>query len=490
MMMDLETGQQTRVSAMNVGAKNPQWAPDGSIFYNGYIKGTPIVYQFTIPNEKKLNTINKPNLPKSTFELERGRLSVPDKAKEVQKPDELVLDDLYVVHDKPVIRYKNRNYRGKSISILDDKVLIKTEEGLPGDTTTKEEKLPHYFEINGQEIQSLKSNMVGDDGVSEDIRKWADVKLQGRDIVQSWMSQDNKHALLIVNNRLAKDYESFRKKPQVSLVVYDAEKNSVRELEKSPIRSLEQKVQWVAFLQNDQIFLALGEERTGPFEIMIYNLKTNLYRSLGAEIAQFRISNDFGKVVWRDAGHHHFADFSKTEGYTVKPLKDLAERVMAFEFNFKNQPTFFSFDAKEKKWIYAIYLPEQDKFDVKMLVRDDDEIMHKAAISTDGYVAMILSTKEKKKIEKVWIWDTAKNHPKKLETDEEDFYSLIFRKEYLTLVGGYYDSRPVSEYLWMPALDQKVILFDDLQSLKKSDDRLIAEGQKYLSIYDRNKKQS
>lgn len=489
MMMDLESGQETRLSTMNVGGKSPQWAPNGSIYYNTNVKGAPHIYQYTIPSGKKLALTNKPNFPKSIFNIENGKIGVPTSIKEDKKPDELVLDGLYIHQQKPVIRFKSKNYRAKSVSTLDQTILIKTEEGLPGDTKTKEETLPHYFQMDGQEILSLKSNMVGDEGVPEDVRKWADVKLQGRDIVQSWISQDQKRALLIVNNRLAKDYESFRKKPQVSLVVYDAEKNSVRELEKSPIRSLDQKVQWVAFLQNEQLFIALGEERSGPFEVLIYNLRTNVYRSLGDQVQQFRISHDFGKVVWKDVGHH-LADFSKTDGYIVTPLKGLPNRVMAFEFNFKNQPTFFSFDAKAKKWIYSTYIDEEKKLDAKEYVRKDDEMMHKAAISTGGYVSAILSTKEKKKIKQVWIWDTAKNNPKQLDTKEEDYYSLIFRKDFLTLVSGYYDSRPTSEYLWMPSLDKKVVLFDDLQNFNQSDDRLIFEGQKYLTIYDQKNKQS
>jgi hypothetical protein len=274
------------------------------------------------------------------------------------------------------------------------------------------------------------------------------------------------------------------------LVVYDSEKNSINELEKSPIRSLEQKVQWVAFMQNDQIFMALGEERSGPFEIIIYNLKTNDYQSAGAEIEQFRISSDLGKVLWKDAGHHHLADFSQGNGYIVTPLKKLPEKVMAFEFNFKNQPTFLSFDAKAKKWIYSVYSTDKKEMETKEIVRKEDEIMHRVALSANGYVALILSTKDKKKIKQVWIWDTAKNNPKKLETSEEDYYSLIFRKDYLTLVGGYYDSRPVNEYLWMPSLDQNVMVFDDLHTMTKANNQLLLEGEKYLSVYDQTQQRT
>ena len=124
--------------------------------------------------------------------------------------------------------------------------------------------------------------MVAEDGISDDIRKWAALKLNGRDIVQSWMSPDHQEALLIVNNRLARDYESFKKKHEVSLVVYNEKENHMDELEKTPVKDLDQTVQWVAFLKNDRIFLALANEKTGPFEVYIYDEKKKRYeRKIG-----------------------------------------------------------------------------------------------------------------------------------------------------------------------------------------------------------------
>lgn len=91
--------------------------------------------------------------------------------------------------------------------------------------------------------------MVADDGISEDIQKWAELKLQGRDIVQSWMSQDHTKALLIVNNRLAKDYESFKTKPEVSLLVYDGTTNQWKSLRRGPSKNWQTMFKWGSFLE-------------------------------------------------------------------------------------------------------------------------------------------------------------------------------------------------------------------------------------------------
>lgn len=484
MYLDLESGNSYQLTAMNVGAKNPQWSPNDSILWNGNKGGSPTIYQFTIPNFKDLAKTKLPTTPALKFSLQDGKVTLPSVAAEPKKPDELVLDGFYEVSKKPVVRFKSRNYTAQSISTLEQKLILKTQEGLPADKQTKHEILPHYFEMEGSQIKSLKSAMVADDGISEDIQKWAELKLQGRDIVQSWMSQDHTKALLIVNNRLAKDYESFKTKPEVSLLVYDGTTNHMEELEKGPIKKLADNVQWVAFLKNDQIFVAMGAERTGLFEGYIYNQKTKAYTLLAHEIQQFRVSSDSGKILWKSTGLY-LADFSQPTPFTITKFDKLPEKVMSFEFNQADNPVFFSFQAKNKKWAYTVYNLEQKKFESKELQRKDDEIVYKTVISTGGYVAVSLSTKEKKKFAKMWIWNTNNDELTQLKTLEEDFSQLVFRKNYLTFIGDFHDSRPAQEYLWSPELKDELKPFDLIQTSNLLDNQFVYEGKKNLSVYDR-----
>lgn len=484
MCLDLENGQHHQLTSMNVGAKNPQWAPNGSILWNANRGGSPVIYQYTVPNFKELSKVQLPVTPQVKFSILDGKVTIPSTAHEEKKTEELVFDGFYEISNKPVVRYKNVNYTAQAIATLEQRLLLKTQEGLPGENQVKHETLPHYFEMDGDKIRSLKSEMVADDGISDDIKKWAELKLQGRDIVQSWMSQDRSKTLLIVNNRLAKDYESFRTKSQVSVYMFDSKTNHMEELEKSPIRSLDQNVQWVSFLKNDQIFMALGSERTGPFETYIYNLKNKTYMMLEREMIQFRISADSEKILWNGTGHH-LADFSSLEAPSVIKFDALPDKILSFEFNQDDNPVFFSFNAKEKKWIYTTYVVDQKKFDSKEIVRKSDEIVYKTIISVGGYVAISLSPKEKKKFEQMWVWDTNKNDLIQLKTSEQDFSSLVFRRNYLTFEGDFHDSRPLQEYLWSPELTDGLIAFDSLQTANLRNNRFIYEGRKHLSIYDR-----
>lgn len=484
MYLDLNTNEVHRMTAMNIGAKNPHWAPNHSILWNGYKNGSPTIYQYSIPGLKELSKVNTPSTPASNFLLQDGKMTVPLSKSPDKKSDELVLDGFYEVNEKPVIRNKNRNYTVSSIATSDRKLVLKTLEGLPGDTHTKNEDLPHYFEFADGKIESLKSTMLADDGISDDVKKWADLKLQGRDIVKSWTSLDHRKSLLIVNNRLAKDYETFRKKPEVSLLVYDVVLNHMEELENTPIHSLDQNILWVTFLKNDQIFIALGRERTGPFETYIYNLKTKKYTELEREMKQFRVSADSGKILWRGEGVY-LADFSASVPFEITRLNKLAEKVLSFEFNINDDPVFYSFHAKDKKWIYTTYHVDKKKFDVKEILRQKDEIVYRSVISSDGHVAVYLAPKEKKKFGQMWIWDTNDNNTFQLQAQEEDFSQLVFRKNNLTFVGSYHDSRPSAEYLWNSQQDDQLILFDPVYRVSLLDHHFIYEGEKKLFDLDR-----
>lgn len=484
MYLDLGNNQQHQITAMNIGAKSPHWSPNGSVLWNGYKNGSPTIYQYAIPSPKDLLYVKRPTTPVMNFALQDGKITIPATKPKDQKKEELVLDGFYDVSKRPVIRHKNRNYTVSSISTMDTRLILKSQEGLPGDTRTKQETLPHYFEMNNGQIKSLKSAMVADDGISDEIRNWAEVKLQGRDIVQSWMSQDQTKALLIVNNRLAKDYESFRKKSEVSLFVYDGPNNRMEELEKAPVRSLEQTVQWVAFLKNDQIFIALGSERTGPFEAYIYNQKTKSSVVLEREMSQFRISSDSGKIIWKSKGIY-FSDFSSANPFVVTKFDKLPEKVLSFEFNQDDNPVFFSFKAKDKKWLYTTYDATSKKFDTKEVTRKDDEIVYRSVISTGGYVAVSLAPNGKKKFQQMWIWDTGKNNLIQLKTSEEDFAALVFRKNNLTFVGNYHDARPSQEYIWSPELNDQLVVFDPLQTSSLLADKWVYEGKNQLIVFDR-----
>lgn len=148
----------------------------------------------------------------------------------------------------------------------------------------------------------------------------------------------------------------------------------------------------------------------------------------------------------------------------ITKFDKLPEKVMSFEFNQADNPVFFSFHAKNKKWAYTVYNLEQKKFESKELQRKDDEIVYKTVISTGGYVAVSLSTKEKKKFAKMWIWNTNNDELTQLKTLEEDFSQLVFRKNYLTFIGDFHDSRPAQEYLWSPELKDELKPFDLIQT--------------------------
>lgn len=481
MLYDVEGDYHQRLTTMNIGAKNPQWSTDGSILFNGFKQGAPSIYQYTISDSKKIFQKAKPNYQTENFVFEDGKVVVPTVTKTDKKPDEIIQTGVYVREQKPVIRYQDRSYTGKSISTLDKKIVVKADEGLPGDKRTKHESLPHYFEIQGTQIQSLKSSMVAEDGLSDEIQNWAAVQLAGRDIVQSWMSQDHKKALLVVNNRLAKDYESFKKKPEVSLLVYDGVENHMDELVKAPIKKLDQTIQWVAFLKNDRIFMAMGDQKIGPFDIYIYDQRKKTYELLDREVAQFRISNDFSKVMWRNEGYT-LADYSTDKPEDPVYLDDVPDRTMAAEFNSNNDPVFFSNDTSKKKWTLTTY--KNKKYTAVDYVRKEDEPVRKVAIANDGTVALVISPKDKKEQESVWIWSPGQGEPMKLNTSEENFSSPIFRKNYLTFYAAYYDSRPSKEYVWNISMGQKVTAFDQIQSMTIQDQQLLYEGQEQLAKYD------
>lgn len=484
-MMNLESKNTTRVTQMNIGAKNPQWSSKGNIIFNSYKEVRPSIFEFSL---SRLDEFFPKGTETTMLNLDDGKLTIPLEAKPVKKHDEPVLDGLYLVNERPVIRFQNRNYTAESIATLDHQIVLRTEEGLPNETSTKQEVLPRYFEIQGKQINSLKSSMVAEEGISDDIRKWADLQLNGRDIVQGWISQDHEKALLIVNNRLAAEYDSFKKKPEVSVFVYDQSQNHLEELKDGPIRSLGQVVQWVAFLQNNQIFLAVGEGKTGPFETYIYSQKKKTYEVLDREMFQFRVSQDSAKILWKNMGYSLMDSTQpeKLKEYSEVSIKDVKEKVESFEFNEKDQPVFFSYFKEEKKWIYTTYDPAQKKYQEISLQRTTDDNIQKVSISLHGLIAVQIESEEKKGFQQIWIWDTKQNTAMQLKVDGDLFYSLVFRKEYLTFFSSFYDSRPSNEYIWSPFMGEAPILNDTVLNTDISGSEFVYEGEEQLAVYNQD----
>lgn len=485
MLMNMETKQVQRISTMNVGAKRPQWFTNGSILFNSNRYASPSIYQFTIPNAKDLIQSNQPKTSTVQFALKNKEIVLPLEEEKKKTAEELVLDGLYFIDDKPVIRHADRNYTVGSVVTLDDKLIMRSDEGLPNDTRVKREILPHYFELKKKQVTSLKSSMVAEDGISDEIKKWADLQLNGRDIVQSWTSQDHKQALLMVNNRLATEYDSFKKKPEVSVIIYDEETNHMDELEKSPIKSLDQKVQWVAFLKKDQIMIAMGGERTGPFQIFIYHQKKKKYVTLHEEVAQFRISQDQSKMIWK-TDQYHLTDFSSGEDFVTTNLDFVKEGTQAFEFNQNDQPVFFSYVEKNKKWMFTTYQAAQKRYFTQELAVKDDMQIQKVAISAQNIVAIVAAPKdkEKKKFQQIWIWKPEQSQSFQLEIGGDYFSSVVFRKNLLTGFRSFYDSRLSEEFLWTPNDSKSFKDFDDLHSMKPLDQYVIFEGTHVLANYD------
>ena len=491
MIKDLDTGIETRLTRMNVAAQHPEWSINNSILYNGYKGMRPTIYQMTIPTSKELIQSALVGNGSSSFVLKDEKFITPA-IKEPKKPtDDLVLDGLYVSAKTPVVRFQNRNYTADSVAPIDQDLIIKATEGLPNEKNVKHEPLPRYFKIHGTNIESLKSMMVADEGIPDEVRKWASLQLNGREIIHAWMSRDRDRALLLVNNRLAAEYDSYHSKPAVSLFVFDQSQNHLQELPNSPVKSLSKEIQFVAFMNHDQIFLATGEKKTGPFFTYVYSLPRKNYSILDREASQFRISADQTKVLTKQK-HFTLYDFEKPHGdlgYTEIPIFSTHDKDFAFDFDNQNRATFFTVSEKSKQWTYSIDSGDHKIFQTFTQPRKKNEIVQKAVISRDGFAAVIVHEKKKNEIQQLWIWDTSQNRLFPLKIDGDNYTSMIFRKNYLTFYSSYFDSRPVHETIWTPDFGDSTLTFDMLHDSKLANSKFIFEGKDHLSIYDQSTSQ-
>ncbi|MEZ4703884.1 MAG: hypothetical protein R3A11_01565 [Bdellovibrionota bacterium] len=499
MVYEYDENRSLRLTRMRVGAKSPSWGPEGSILFNAYEKLSPHIYQKEYPKTKDIVQLQFPESRfKEKYAFEKGtfELYVDDRQEDTAHLTESeVFDGQYLSQDQVVIRSHERDYTVQSVASASHELIYRSFDGLPETLDVQEDIYPQYFVQKGRQVISLRSKMVAEKGISDQVELWSRQHLNGRPIVEGWTSQNQKYSLLLVNNRMASEYREYRSKSPVGIVIYDSQNNHAIEWSDSMARRvLENKLQWVSFLEDDSVFLAVGEKPSGPFQGFIWKNQKLTYQS--SAMLRFSISQDHRRVAWLDARNEmHLLAVSASNGNQLKKIT-YPGKLAAFEFVDEDHLTGISTVKKDH---YFVDFSDSSKN--KKIPFASQKTLLNVSIDRNGWVAFLASNgkadNNKEDVEfhettiELWNLQQKESVPRIVDWHDHKISHFVFRDGYLTYIKRNLHAKPNREVVWTAGLDEP-IYFDPLQKAFFNQDQryLVLESKRNLVVYDRDEKNS
>ncbi|MCB0327938.1 MAG: PD40 domain-containing protein, partial [Bdellovibrionales bacterium] len=483
MLYDRAHGKTQRLTHMRVGANHPAWGPEQSILFNAFEKLSPSIFQSAIPNAKERLFADLPSTSQRKFFKWNGTeftlSSERNIDQEVNLISEPVFEGKYVVNRQLVIREGLKNYTANSIAFVGDELVCRSFNGLPGDKNVRQDQYPQYFRFHGNEVKSLRSNMVAEKGLSQQTKIWASVHLEGRPIVQAWESQSQKYSLLQVNNRMASEYRNMKNRPPLGLVMYDHDRNHSTEISDSQVRRiLRNQLQWVSFLDGSRVFFASGSKASGPFELFVWD--SGKMTMLSNDAIRFTISKTHKSLAWIDTKNRLYHVRSSELAGDKKNVIDYRGKLIGFEFS--DQETLIGITSSKTSAVYIQYF--QPSHQTYKVVLDSGERIVNVAIDRSGTIAFLTQKKSDSTEFFVKVWDWNEKAIKKIDQHHHNISHFVFRDGYLTYIKRNLHAKPNREIVWKvgSSLPQ---YFDPIVGVLESNDQenLIVESKRYLRVY-------
>ncbi|MCB0271549.1 MAG: hypothetical protein KDD46_00890 [Bdellovibrionales bacterium] len=467
---------------VRVGVRHPFWGPDNTIYYNAYKEMTPTMYQTRFPNlkdivQRSVRSSKDFSVPLNITQ-KKSAVSARPVHQDLSAP---VLDGLYSYKSRSMIQQSGRPYSVEAFSPMDDRIVVRTSEGLPESGSVRVNRFPYYYEVKGNQIQSLQSNMVATKGVSDPTLSWIKTKLQGQGVVDAWTSVDDKKIFVVVNNRLANDYKEYKSFNELGLYIYDEEKNHLDALPEGPVFDLDQNVQWVSFLKNGYVLIVVAEQKTGPYRVIIYDTSERQYYEMSQDASRFTVSEDRSKMVWKSS-NYMFLNFEE-QNPTPKKIKIDEGKIKSLSILHTGSIGFVAVDQDSMIWIEIdpkTMAPIQTK---KQSIKDEkieDLIIHQS-----GFV--VASTKGFAKDSKynLWVWDLHKDKTFKVRQNQAFISQPIARGSFVTFVEKYFQAQPSREFIFHVDSPLEVFEFEpEIKSVLIENNTWVVEGKRSLIDYD------
>lgn len=478
MHYDFDKTQSRRLTKMRVGARKPQWGAQNSILFNGYKRLAPFIYRVTRPSENQTLLAQKPTGTYTEFAIQNSKFVAVEpqtKKSKLEPPQE---DGFHFYHKKPIVRFQDDLFIVRAFANLGGELVMEADPGLASERKIKPHLDKQYFVLHEGRIEPLISKMVARRRLQRFDRTKIQKMLKGRDVIDAWISQDSYRILVLVNNRLANDSDRYKDEPEVSLFLYDSRDASVRRLASGPIKDLSNQIQWVSFLSQDSVFIAIGDSRRGPFHIYVYRFQKGKYELLSHDAEQFRITQDFQTILWTSRGSFYVRSLSTDKTKRLSQLEHNSGDVLAFDSIGLNRALVFSLHGKQAK-LYELLFEKDTQIQVKNLSYPKDVKLISASVNnqTGDLVALARPLKRPHVPEKIFHWKYGETSPEILFVQGPKHSKLAFRQGYLT----FHRTGPVStdqeKWVWYQGKQAK---FDEVMEGDETKLGKIIHGKKTL----------
>ncbi|MCB0308821.1 MAG: PD40 domain-containing protein [Bdellovibrionales bacterium] len=470
-----------RMSRAKVGAKNPQWGQDSSIYFNSYKEMRPIVYQTAFPKSFDMLKLALPE-PSQTFLVENDKLVVNSNEKQRGFSNTFENDGFIQTQRAVALKYKGEVFTLKDVAVFKTKALLRVKRGMPDSKRVQDQISYRYFLLKEDQVESLDPTMVAIKFVPTSIREKLQKHLQGRPIIDVWQGERNQ-VLALVNNRLATDHTLFKKKSDVSLIYYDVEQDKIKSLPENIVDEVQHDIQWVSFVESNKILFAIGEKKSGPYRLVLLDLETKKSVELEEKASRFRVSKDHRIIAWYREGQLFFVD----EFLKIKPIyleKHIKQKISGFHFI--DHGKFQVFASRDTNWfLYEIDL-QTGRQSSTSIDHDSSLIpLHVVMDETTGNVVIHAKHKDRTKSEELLHWSRTQKKIYILSDQGEGFkYSRIqFRHGYLFFTEHRYPFNKPRQWVWN---EQQRDTFDEISKFKRiSNGSWVMQGSSKLLYYNK-----
>lgn len=360
-IINVENKVSKRITKMKVGLNRPQWGPkrgvEESIWFNASEKMIPNVYLAPMPNVKDQLELLTPQLGGVTAYVKENQLVIPTTSE--NNVDLIQLNHLkspFVTQNMKLgILYDRSVYQPLTFAYVDGHLFFEAKKGFV-DQKISEEKKPkkHFFELKENHVHALNSNTVAVEDLLPQEVKRIEEKFEGRPIVKSWKSVDSDSVLLIINNRLAKRADRFKKLKNESAYIYNLKTDHFTQIHESIFTEQFQKIQWVSFFDNQKIFLVISDQWKGPFEMYTYDPHQKKLLFLNSSSEKFDVDPKNNSVAWLK---DHRVMLHDAHGFTH--VYDRGKKVKGFRFTQKGLKIV---DEHKDHWRVHLYSSQTKQF--------------------------------------------------------------------------------------------------------------------------------
>jgi hypothetical protein len=478
-LIELSSGRTRALSRAKVGYFNPSWFSDDSIIFNTLEKLDPNIHVAQIPS---LHDQIEATMPVSNYipmELSNGTLK-PTLEKPLKKFGPVSEENVTEVREGKLTIVRNGiPYRIDAAAHMPDELLLYGKSIRDG--------RDHFFVQRGLEAVKLESKQFAQHGLANSMAEHVEKLSGGRKFIDGWMDIEKGLGLVVLNNRLATKEEKLEDESDVSLALFRNDSQSLQFIEKAPVSDVRDRIQWVVFLDGGSIFLALGDEPTGPFRLFVVPRDLTKARELTERAEQFRVSSDRKRVAWRIERSVYRAEVDTLA--TVEVDLPFAWNSQRYAFDFNPDGSLEILASRGDEWF-------ADFFDSAGKVITSEKIEHEPKVRliagaidpvSRQVTAIVKDEGEESRGEQVRRYDPAKKKTETIADWSVHYRRPAFRNGYLTFVEQ--PRYPAPEKIWIVREQTQAELRSVLKTELKPG-RWVLETNGELFDYDLSKRKS